>query len=118
MATVICGDNYFAENIEAATRGGEGPDAPYRPELLLAGPAFNAGRYGIACGAVCKDGPDQSFESRPSRGCTKKTRVSISTERTCTSSRPKICPVHGRRGQEDDVAWRKTPRGGHDRETC
>lgn len=54
VATVICGDNYFAENIEAAT--GEVRDlvAPYRPDLLLAGPAFNAGRYGIACGAVCK----------------------------------------------------------------
>ncbi len=54
VATVICGDNYFAENIEAATREVKELLAPYRPDLLLAGPAFNAGRYGIACGAVCK----------------------------------------------------------------
>ena len=54
VATVICGDNYFAENIEAATREVRDLVAPYRPDLLLAGPAFNAGRYGIACGAVCK----------------------------------------------------------------
>jgi glycine reductase complex component B subunit gamma len=54
VATVICGDNYFAENMEAATSEVEALITPYRPDLLLAGPAFNAGRYGIACGAVCK----------------------------------------------------------------
>jgi glycine reductase complex component B subunit gamma len=54
VATVICGDNYFAENIETATREVKDLISPYRPELLFAGPAFNAGRYGIACGAVCK----------------------------------------------------------------
>ena len=54
VATIICGDNYFAENIEAATLKVKEMLAPYRPDLLLAGPAFNAGRYGIACGAVCK----------------------------------------------------------------
>jgi len=54
VATVICGDNYFADNIEAATREVRDLVAPYRPDLLLAGPAFNAGRYGIACGAVGK----------------------------------------------------------------
>lgn len=54
VATIICGDNYFAENIEKAT--GEVRDliAPYKPNLVFAGPAFNAGRYAIACGAVCK----------------------------------------------------------------
>jgi glycine reductase complex component B subunit gamma len=54
VATVICGDNYFAENIEAATREVKALIAPYGPDLLFAGPAFNAGRYGIACGAVCR----------------------------------------------------------------
>lgn len=54
VATVICGDNYFAENIEKATREVRDLIAPYKPDLLLAGPAFNAGRYGIACGAICK----------------------------------------------------------------
>jgi len=54
VATVICGDNYFAENIEAATSQVRELLAPYRPDLLFAGPAFNAGRYGIACGRVCR----------------------------------------------------------------
>jgi glycine reductase len=54
VATVICGDNYFAEHREAATEEVKALFAPYGLDLLLAGPAFNAGRYGIACGAVCR----------------------------------------------------------------
>lgn len=54
VATVICGDNYFAENPEKAA--GEVIDLirPFDPHLVAAGPAFNAGRYGPACGAVCR----------------------------------------------------------------
>src|SRR5262249_41811829 len=26
----------------------------YTPHLLIAGPAFESGRYGVACGAICK----------------------------------------------------------------
>jgi len=52
-ATIICGDNYFAEHINEATERVLAMIVDYRPELVLAGPAFNAGRYGIACGAVC-----------------------------------------------------------------
>ncbi len=53
VATVVCGDNYFCAD---PTRGAgevldllEGIDF----DLLLAGPAFNAGRYGIAVGEMC-----------------------------------------------------------------
>jgi glycine reductase len=53
VGTVVCGDNRMAER-EAETlpavvellRG-------LNPGLVLAGPAFNAGRYGLACAAVC-----------------------------------------------------------------
>jgi glycine reductase complex component B subunit gamma len=54
VATVICGDNYFAENIESASKEVCDLIRPFQPDLLIAGPAFNAGRYGIACGAVCR----------------------------------------------------------------
>jgi betaine reductase len=54
VATIICGDNYFAENIADASEEVRKLISPYQPDLLIAGPAFNAGRYGIACGAVCK----------------------------------------------------------------
>ncbi len=54
IATVICGDNYFAQDIEKASSEVLKLILPYRADLFIAGPAFNAGRYGIACGAVCK----------------------------------------------------------------
>jgi glycine reductase len=54
VATVICGDNYFAENTEEATEKIISLTIPYRLDVLIAGPAFNAGRYGIACGELCK----------------------------------------------------------------
>ena len=59
VATVICGDNYFAENIAGASDEVIKMIASYRPDVVIAGPAFNAGRYGIACGAICKAVQDQ-----------------------------------------------------------
>ena len=54
VGTVICGDNYFGENIDAAKMDVVALVKSYEPDLLVAGPAFNAGRYGVACGAVCQ----------------------------------------------------------------
>jgi glycine reductase len=54
VATLICGDNYFAENIDRAADEGAGLIADFKPDVFLAGPAFEAGRYGMACGAVSK----------------------------------------------------------------
>jgi betaine reductase len=59
LATVICGDNYFAENIAGASEEVIKMIKSYDPDIVIAGPAFNAGRYGIACGAVCKAVQDQ-----------------------------------------------------------
>lgn len=53
VGTVICGDGYFAENIDTATVQVMELVKKYNPDLLVAGPAFHAGRYGTACGAVC-----------------------------------------------------------------
>lgn len=55
VATVICGDNYFAEDMDKAADEVLGLIESYRPDLLIAGPAFGAGRYGPACGRVSKD---------------------------------------------------------------
>lgn len=54
VATVICGDSYFNENIEEASREVLEMIKKYNPDLFIAGPAFNAGRYGVACGSICK----------------------------------------------------------------
>jgi betaine reductase len=53
VGTVICGDTYFNENLDKATAEVLELIADYQPQLVIAGPAFNAGRYGVACGAVC-----------------------------------------------------------------
>jgi glycine reductase len=53
IATVYCGDNYFAENQEQAIDDLCRRIAECNPHLIVAGPAFGSGRYGIACGAIC-----------------------------------------------------------------
>jgi len=50
VGTIICGDNYFAENTEKAAAEGVDLAKELNPDLFIAGPAFNAGRYGISCG--------------------------------------------------------------------
>ncbi len=54
VATVICGDNYFGENLDLATDTIIDMIKKYEPDVFVAGPAFNAGRYGVACGTICK----------------------------------------------------------------
>lgn len=54
VATIICGDSYFNENIEKASAEILDMVKKYNPDLFIAGPAFNAGRYGVACGTICK----------------------------------------------------------------
>lgn len=54
VATAICGDSYYGENIEKATAELLDMIKDYDPDLFVAGPAFNAGRYGVACGSIAK----------------------------------------------------------------
>lgn len=52
-ATFICGDNYFANNMDAVAAEVVETARGYKADALIAGPAFNAGRYGAACATVC-----------------------------------------------------------------
>jgi len=52
-ATIVCGDNYFHEAEPEALRAIGLSIDEFRPDLFLAGPAFNAGRYGLACAKLC-----------------------------------------------------------------
>ena len=54
LATLFCGDNYFAEHEHEATEELLRELTQYNPDLLVAGPAFESGRYGVACGALCQ----------------------------------------------------------------
>ncbi len=54
VATIVCGDNYAVENEELLTEKITEIIKDKRINLVVAGPAFNAGRYGMACGMICK----------------------------------------------------------------
>src|SRR3972149_2219318 len=56
VATVICGDSYINEHTDEALAEVLKLIAAQRPDVVVAGPAVAAGRYGVACGAVCKAG--------------------------------------------------------------
>lgn len=55
VATVICGDSYFNENIDAAKKEIIEMIKEQKPDIFIAGPAFNAGRYGVACGEIATE---------------------------------------------------------------
>ncbi len=52
VATVVCGDSYFNENVDSALETVLGMIKSQNPDLVICGPAFNAGRYGVACATV------------------------------------------------------------------
>jgi len=52
--TIICGDSYYNENMDAAKAEILAFVKQINPDVFVAGPAFNAGRYGVACGDICR----------------------------------------------------------------
>jgi betaine reductase len=54
VATVIAGDDYVAEREAEAGKAIEEALTVYAPDLVLAGPAFDAGRYGLGCALMCR----------------------------------------------------------------
>ena len=53
-ATLVCGDNFASEReADAAFALGAELDR-LKPDVLVAGPAFGSGRYGLACALVCQ----------------------------------------------------------------
>ena len=52
--TIICGDNFMGSRTEEAIDTILGLLRGKEVDLFMAGPAFQAGRYGVACGNVCK----------------------------------------------------------------
>ncbi len=53
IATLMCGDGYFAEHEEEVVERAGTYLRDYKPDVFLAGPAFRSGRYGLACGRLC-----------------------------------------------------------------
>lgn len=53
VATFICGDNYFVEEDDASAAAAREGLERYKPDVVVAGPAFDAGRYGLAAAQMC-----------------------------------------------------------------
>src|SRR5262247_3719440 len=55
VGTVIAGDGRFADRPDETAREVIDRIAAFAPDVVVAGPAFDAGRYGLACARVCRD---------------------------------------------------------------
>ncbi len=53
--TLACGDDFFAAHEDAALARLLGWIDDERPDVLICGPAFGAGRYGYACGVLARE---------------------------------------------------------------
>jgi glycine reductase complex component B subunit gamma len=53
VLTLVCGDNYAVENQQAMLAAAVEKIAEAKADLFVAGPCFQAGRYGMAAGALC-----------------------------------------------------------------
>jgi len=52
VGTIVCGDSYFGENTDKVKPEILKKVSELKPDLFVAGPAFNAGRYGFACATI------------------------------------------------------------------
>ncbi len=53
IATLICGDGYFSDHEDEVAENVREQLQELKPDVFIAGPAFRAGRYGLACGRLC-----------------------------------------------------------------
>ena len=52
--TIVCGDNFMSEREDAALEAIADELRRLTPDVVVAGPAFGSGRYGLACAHVCR----------------------------------------------------------------
>ena len=53
VATLMCGDGYFSAYEDKVVAWASQRLRELKPDVLVAGPAFRSGRYGLACGCLC-----------------------------------------------------------------
>jgi len=54
VATLICGDNFLNDARDNALAAIIRMLQDLKPDIVIAGPAFESGRYGLACAEACK----------------------------------------------------------------
>ncbi|MGF7056684.1 glycine reductase [Brassicibacter mesophilus] len=98
VATIICGDSYFNENLEQAKAEVIDMVKKYNPDLFIAGPAFNAGRYGVACGTITEAVKNElgipvltgMYIENPGADMFKKSVHIVSTKNNAAGMRPAV----------------------------
>lgn len=98
VATIICGDSYFNENLEEAKQTIINMVKNYNPDLFIAGPAFNAGRYGVACGTIAKAVKDElnipvltgMYQENPGADMFKNSVYTVSTKNSAAGMRDAV----------------------------
>ena len=101
VATIICGDSYFNENTKEATENILKMIKEENPDLFIAGPAFNAGRYGTACGAIAKTVKEElnipvitaMYEENPGVDLYRKDLYIVSTTNSAAGMRKALPPL-------------------------
>ncbi len=53
VRTIVCGDNYATENMDSLTAFVVEKTEEVQADLFVAGPCFEAGRYGVAAAGLC-----------------------------------------------------------------
>ena len=61
VATIVAGDNHVVEEKETALAAVRETLKRYKPSVVVAGPAFEAGRYGLACAEICREAQAQGI---------------------------------------------------------
>jgi glycine reductase complex component B subunit gamma len=61
VATIICGDNFMSEQPDEALARIGAALGRLTPDVVVAGPAFGSGRYGLACAHVCRCAREQGI---------------------------------------------------------
>lgn len=98
VATIICGDSYFNENVEEAKAEILKMVKEQDPDLFIAGPAFNAGRYGVACGTIADAVQTElgipaitgMYEENPGADMYKKSIYIVSTKNSAAGMRDAV----------------------------
>lgn len=60
ITTVVCGDNYASANPSEVLAAIQETVEQHGAEVVVLGPAFNAGRYGLVCGEVAAEIPTRT----------------------------------------------------------
>jgi len=96
-ATLVCGDNFLSEREEEALGAVAAELKRLGPDVVVAGPAFGSGRYGLACAHVCRVAGAQGIPAvtamhpeNPGATSFRREVVIVPTGETATSMQPAL----------------------------